>query len=346
MSMVRYLAIVRSVVLIGCAIGIQGGLGAQQAPPREPLEAKAAETEATVEQLAEMFMLGDDGRDRMTIPVSVADRGPYPFLIDTGAERTVISKELARALKLDAGRTVTLHSMTEVSHVGTAVIPRLAFSNRPVTDIHAPALSAEHLGAAGMIGVDMLQSHRVVFDFDEDTMTVTPARKRLRSWGRDEIVVIGRRLHGRLVLMDAAVEGQKVHVILDTGSQVTIGNEALRRKLSDRNRLPTTSRVSLLSVTGGRLAVDYAAIRRIRIGDIYINDMPIGFADVHPFRQLDLEDRPAMLLGMDVLRLFDRVSVDFARREVRFLPDDSTSERASGFRLAEHRVPPLRAGPS
>jgi hypothetical protein len=174
----------------------------------------------------------------------------------------------------------------------------------------------------------------VIFDFGERTMTVTPARRQLRDWGPDAIVIKGRSLYGRLVLVDAEVEGQKVLVVLDTGSQVSIGNEALKRKLSARRKLPPTTPIELLSVTGNRLTLDYTSVRKIRLGGVYINDMPIGFGDVHPFRQLKLMDRPALLLGMDALRLFDRVSVDFSRRQVRFLPDDSRLKQSGGKRLA------------
>jgi hypothetical protein len=45
----------------------------------------------------------------------------------------------------------------------------------------------------------------------------------------------------------------------------------------------------------------------------------VAFADAHPFKRFGLLDRPAMLLGMDTLRVFHRVSVDFAQRKVRFL---------------------------
>lgn len=334
----RVVSVTRLLVAASSGFALQASVGAQQvAPPAQ----------APVEQaMADVLSFEGDETLRMTVDVDVAGQGPYPFLVDTGAERTVISKELAKRLNLDAGRTVTVHSMTDHIEVATAVIPHLRISKRTLSDIHAPAFSAAHLGAAGMLGVDSLQSQRVVFDFDEQTMTVTPAKKRLRSWGRDEIVINGRSLYGRLVLVDAEVNGQKVHVILDTGSQVSIGNLALKKRLSAKKRLPKTTPIHLVDVGGGRLTLDYTAVRRIRIGDMYINDMPIGFADVHPFRQLKLQDRPAMLLGMDVLRLFDRVSVDFARREVRFLPDESISERTGGIRLADFLAKPRPPGAS
>ena len=97
----------------------------------------------------------DKKTERMTVPVSIDGKGPYRFLVDTGAERTVISQELARELSLDAGVSTKLHSMTEVGRVETVVIPRLKVNTRTVKDINAPALSRDDLGAEGMLGVEV-----------------------------------------------------------------------------------------------------------------------------------------------------------------------------------------------
>lgn len=265
-----------------------------------------------------------DETERMTVAVSIGGRGPYDFIVDTGSERTVVSHELARELGLGAGRTATVHSMTEVSRVPTVIVPDLRVGTRDVGDIHAPALSRRNLGAAGMLGVDSLQAQRVDFDFAREVMTITPSRRREERWSGDTIVITGRSLFGRLVLVDAAVDGERVHVIIDTGAQVTIGNESLRRALARRGRLGPTAPVSLLSVTGNHFSAEATVARRINIGGVDIVDLPIAFADAHPFRQLRLERRPAILLGMDALRLFDRVSVDFANRRVRVLMPGST----------------------
>ena len=48
-------------------------------------------------------------------------------------------------------------------------------------------------------------------------------------------------------------------------------------------------------------------------------------------RRLRLLDRPAVLLGMDALRLFRRVSVDFANRRVRLLLPDSSQNGTFQF---------------
>src|SRR3954467_247634 len=75
-----------------------------------------------------MLMMGD-ATARMTVPVTIGAAGPYQFIIDTGAERTVISRELAATLGLSPGRDVRLTAMTGTSNVGTVVIPSLTVSS-------------------------------------------------------------------------------------------------------------------------------------------------------------------------------------------------------------------------
>jgi predicted aspartyl protease len=288
------------------------------------------------QQNAETLGFLPDWTTRMTVPVSIGGQGPYHFVVDTGAERTVIARELAHDLALAPGRTATVHSMTEVSQIATVIIPGLRIGSRTVNGINAPALARGNLGAAGMLGVDSLQSQRVVFDFKREEMTITPSRRPEEEWRADDtIVVTGRRLYGRLVLIDASVEGQRVWVIIDTGSQVTVGNTALRHALERRGRLGALSTIQLLSITGGQATAEYGIAHRIRIGGIDIHDLPVAFSDVHPFRQLHLLDRPALLLGMDALHLFERVSVDFANRRVRVLIRDETSLDMPVTRIAD-----------
>ena len=298
---------------------------------QDPLSAEAAAAEQ-----ADDVGLGRDARFRMTVPISIDGKGPFEFLIDTGAERTIIGAELARSLALPAGKSAMMHSMSGAGTVRTVIIPRLQVSKKSVSGIHAPALKEIHIGASGMLGIDSLQSQRITFDFQRQKMTVVPSRTPQRESYPDEIVVTARSRLGRLVLVDARIDGEKLMVVLDTGAEVSIGNEALRRKLTAKRKIGPTMPIELISVTGGKIMADYTQAKQVRLGGILINNLPVAFTEAHPFKQLGLSNRPALLLGMDALRLFDRVSVDFANRKVRFLPPDRRSE-ASRERYAARR---------
>ena len=269
------------------------------------------------EAAPETLGLGVNRTERMTVPVRIGAGGLFRFIVDTGSERTVVSRELAQRLGLAPGSPVNLHSMTEVSRVETAVVPALQVGRRTLSNIEAPMLEQRWLGADGLLGVDSLAAHRVELDFRTNEMSVTPSRRREPAWHGDTLVVTAQRRFGQLILVDAWFDQERVYVILDTGAQVSIGNQALRRRLERRNRLGPTAPVDLVSVTGGEMTVDYGLARSVRIGGIEIVNLPVGFADVAPFRKLGLLDRPAILLGMDALQLFSRISLDFATREVR-----------------------------
>jgi len=281
---------------------------------------------------AETIGYSPDAWQRMTVAVNVGGRGPYRFIVDTGAERTVISSELAERLGLARGGDVTLASVSTVSRVPSVMIDNLEVGRRTLSNIQAPALLERHIGAQGMLGVDSLRSQRVIFDFANRELILTASHIEDDRRNPDEIVVRGRTRLGRLIITNASVDGQRITVIVDTGSQVTVGNDALRRQLARRGRLGETRILALTGVTGDLVNADYTVANRVRIGGLHVNDMPIAFSDVALFHLLGLRERPAILLGMDMMRLFDRVSIDFANSRVRLLPPHSSRE--SGSRMA------------
>jgi predicted aspartyl protease len=276
--------------------------------------------------------IGRDIGDRMTVAVSVGGKGPYRFLVDTGSERTVISRQLAHRLQLDSGKDAILHSVVGVNDVSTVFIPHLQVSNNIISVVDAPSLEAANIGADGMLGIDSLRSQRVMFDFKAQTMSITPSNRPLERLEGETIVVRARSRHGRLIFSEASVDGQKVTVIVDTGSQVTIGNTALQRSLAKRRLLTLPSSVTIESVTGDKLQAQVAMLKQLEIGNVRVEDLAVAFADAHIFKQLDLRKKPALLLGMNAMRAFDRISIDFESKKVRFvLP--GTSMRQS-FRMA------------
>ena len=245
----------------------------------------------------------------MTVPVLVNGQGPFQFTLDSGADRTVVSDRLARALALPAGPTVTVHDIAGEQKVATAIVTRLQVGSREIGAIAAPVFVLDNLGAVGMLGIDSVADQRVLMDFKTHRLVVEASASDERS-EPGTIVVRGKRRFGQLVLVDSKYRGRKVYVIVDTGSQSSVGNLAFRRVVTRKMAL---DRVDIVSVTGHKTTGD-----QVTLPEIALRDVSMVFADLHTFRRFGLDQQPAMLLGMDVLGAFERVSVDFVRKRARF----------------------------
>jgi len=304
---------------VAAAAAVAAPLLAQNAklPQPPPIDPAAASPET--------LGLGFEASKRMTVPVSIGASGPYPFIIDTGAERTVVSSELAGSLNLAAGRRVRVTTMAGQSELRTFLLPALQVSMVKPDTLEAPAVSAANLGAPGMLGIDALKGHAVSIDFDRNQMEVRPATKRRAAVGPDDIVIRAKNLYGQLIVTNATYRGRRIAVVIDTGSPVTVGNLALLKRVRTEKSL---GQIGLLAVTGQWLQADYRVIDSLEIAKIGFHSVPIAFADALPFKRFGLMDTPALMLGMDTLKLFRRVHIDFANREIRLtLPKSAIVDR-------------------
>jgi len=176
-----------------------------------------------------------------------------------------------------------------------------------------PLLEDRHIGADGIIGTDSLQHQRVLLDFAKNTITIGERQELGGNRGYD-IVVRARRRSGRLIMTNADIDGIRVNVVVDTGSSITVGNRALQRALRDQQMGEAT----LSSVTGHTISANMGLANRLNIGRLNVDNVLIAFADAPAFKELKLDKRPAIFLGMREIRGFKRVAIDFDSRQILF----------------------------
>lgn len=255
---------------------------------------------------------------RLSVPVRIDGQGPFRFIVDSGADRSVVGAALAQRLGLPVEGTALLQGMAGPSMVETVRVDTLSVGRTVIPGIRAPALAEADLGADGIIGIDALAEQRVRLDFEAKAITVEDARRPEPS-ADGAIVVTARRRKGQLILTEFDVGIGTIYAVIDTGSEITMGNPALRARVFARRKQPAVTAVTLTSVTGQTLSADLIVFPVIRIGGLTLTNVPVAFADAPPFRLFGLSRDPAMLIGTDVLGVFRRVSLDFRRRKVRFV---------------------------
>ncbi|HEX5461700.1 MAG TPA: retroviral-like aspartic protease family protein [Steroidobacteraceae bacterium] len=260
--------------------------------------------------------------NRLATKVYINGRGPYSFLVDTGAERTLIAAEVAVQLALPRGRRVLVEGIIRDQPAVLVQIASLRMGSLVCPPLEVPVLPHKLLEADGYLGLDVLDKHRVVLDFRAGTLSVMrPQGFFAAMWEHwDEAVVHTLGSSGRLRASDCKVGDVRAAAFIDTGAEVSVANPALYAALQQtaRDRLLARGSVGLYGITGGSVIGLATNIKDIRLGELHLTYTPFVVAPLEVFDVWGLRREPALLLGMDCLRRFARVSIDYGRKELRF----------------------------
>jgi len=274
--------------------------------------------------------------DRLTTAVSINGAGPYRFLVDTGAERSLMAAEIAQELALPRGRDVMIQGIVQGQRGMLFAIESLRMGTLVCPGLEVPVLPRAMLGVDGFLGLDVLDRHRVIFDFDARTLTVTKRQGFFSAWfeGSDEAIVRTLGSSGRLRATNCVVSGVRASAFVDTGAEVSVCSPTLYAELQKRssNLELVGGPVVLAGVTGGTVPGLAINVNSIDVGELHLVFTPLVVAPLEVFDIWGLKDQPALFFGMDCLRRFRKVSIDYGRKELR-------------FEVASARLPqPLQAG--
>lgn len=320
----------RRVQILAFALGLSGlasDAGVAAEPPRIGRPRPAPSTPPQVLPLPPAVFdntLSIGGEDvkarkvetRLSVDVLVNGRGPFKFIVDSGADTSAVGLRIAHDLELPLGSPAILNATTSRALVDRVKVAELTLGPSTIKDLQVPALREDDLGGQGLIGIDALVRQRLLMDFEKKLIKVEDARKPFRASPGD-IVITAKLQRGQLILTEVRAGRIHLDAVIDTGSEISIGNTALRDKLLRRGRDRFWS-VEATGVTGVTVPLQLASVGELELGSVTLRNVPIAFADVPPFKMFDLSDRPALLLGTDVLETFRRISLDFRARKVRF----------------------------
>lgn len=271
---------------------------------------------------AEMPLAAEsDDSGHLSIAVMVNGRGPFRFVVDTGADRSVLADTTAAALGLPPHGEVMLAGIVRTIRTATVPVESLGFGDFVHRDLLLPVLPRSLLQSYGYLGLDVLDGHRVILDFAARELTVADPLPILYSVYRapDVNVLSAQGSGGHLRTALASIDRHPVSAFIDTGAQSSMGNEALYRALvADNPAMAGHATVELTGLTGGTAVGRLIAPHEARLGRLTLANCPIAIADLQVFDLWDLSERPALVIGMNWLRRFRRVSVDYGRQELRF----------------------------
>lgn len=284
-------------------------------PAAEPSPAAGGEAEPQTD-----LPTTDTNSSHILAPVMVNGQGPFQFLVDTGANRSAIGSVVATQLGLKQGPPVKLHTVAGERSRPTVILDELKVGERVQRRIRVPTFPISGITADGVLGVDWLKNRRLAFQFKTKRLEITASRAEdvPAVFDRSAVVVPARLRSGQITIVDADLSGKKIAAMIDTGGQLSLGNNALRDMILTSQNPGKSQAMDLITVTGERLTGELLYVPFIRLGGLLLGNVPIVFARVHVFSLWKMEREPAIILGMDLLRQFDAISLDFGRARVRF----------------------------
>jgi len=113
----------------------------------------------------------------LVAPVSINDSGPYPFVLDTGSNRTLIRYDLLKALGISSNRLVALNMPNGVNYAHETVAKSVAVAGLSVNDLEIEGIDGIQIpeigrSVQGVLGQDFLKRFDVLIDNRAKTLTL------------------------------------------------------------------------------------------------------------------------------------------------------------------------------
>jgi hypothetical protein len=120
-----------------------------------------------------------------------------------------------------------------------------------------------------------------------------------------------------LIVVDGMAGRVSVRAVIDTGGSRTLGNLALLKALTRPRDGAAGNQLDITDVTENSKNGSALFLPSVFLGEIEVANATIVCSDFDVFHAWQLERRPALLIGMDVLGQLGEVSIDYRRKELR-----------------------------
>jgi len=259
-----------------------------------------------------------DSTGHVVVPAAVNGKGPFDFILDTGADESAVYAWFARLLDLPKGRSGVLSGANGAQPMVGVRVASLTVDGHAIRNIDADTVPDRVDGAklAGVAGVDLMLGQLLAIDFGCNTAALLPLRDApvdIAGPGAT-LVRAGSIRGGRQLTLPVTVNGAPGVAVLDTGARATSINlkfalAAGADPLSSAFRDGEPSRGATMTPAAARVGT----IGTVRFAGLTRTDVMARVVDLPYLQSAGLANSPAMNMGLDLLR-GTRLTVDYSSR--------------------------------
>ena len=259
-----------------------------------------------------------DTAGRAVALIDINGQGPFRFILDTGANRSVISQALATRLGLSQSGVGVVHSVDGSELAMLVNVESLSFGTLRLSGGETPVLDGPMMdGEHGLLGVDGMAGRLLHVDFEKKCVQIYEhaAPMSMEGW----LSVPARMRFGSLLMVQGKIMDVRVNVLLDTGSDISLANERFREALLSVGARSIEYRNGH-AFTAGRPIVLARRVwtPRLFLGRTVVENVNAYIGNFHIFDLWGLQDEPTLLIGMDVLARAREMAIDYENGVVHF----------------------------
>lgn len=257
---------------------------------------------------------------RLLIDVDVGGHGTYAFLLDTGADRTVIFRTLTALADLDA---IPFKSKRVRTATGTREMQLYALEYIHALGRRLPIgetvvfPDAGRRGTFGILGVDLMRGRTLqVLGADARLLDEAPLYD-----GEGWLTVQGRPVgRGSLAVM-VKVGDLEIPAFVDTGAATSVMNRPAMDAIEEAaaSALPMTR--TTVTAAGGVMVAHRVTLPSLAIGAWERGGQTVVTAQLPVFTFWGAREVPAMILGADILFSAAGVAIDFQNWRLHMQPN-------------------------
>lgn len=238
----------------------------------------------------------------LTLVTVLANGAPLRLILDTGAERTVLTAGAAARV---GGRPPEIEFRRGLSGVtGSLQSREVEFNNFKIGGVDIPwrrvrvaTFALPMSSVDGVLGIDVLGTFDVDLDLPNHRILLYEKGKCTPDWaGRDAEIGIGRSALNGHVFLPVRLDRHKITATIDTGAQRTTLSAVTARAMGITDAaLAQDQPVRTSGFGGGQLASRLHRFESLTVGNLTLGNPEIVVTDLR-LRGID------MILGMDFLR--------------------------------------------
>lgn len=261
------------------------------------------------------FRLAGGAQPLILVPVAVNGKGPFDFILDTGAGTSLLSTELGKKLGVKILGSKEGQSAGGSVSVSLAKVDSIAVDSAKLDEIDVGLVDLSHIGKTvgaqidGDLGYNFLKNYRVTIDYRKCELRLDDPKRFDRIGRPSGITEVPMRLASPakpLILIDVHACGKgPFQFAIDTGTSTTAITHEMAGKLG-----VTGSPMGPATTAGAHVEVLAGVLPSFRLGDAQIDDLPVVVADFFTALSSIIGVKLDGILGYNFLRNY-KIALDY-----------------------------------